>query len=758
MRNLIFLLILFFYSIGLTAQVTTDEKDLKVGLVLSGGGAKGLAHIGALKVIEEAGVQIDYIGGTSMGAIVGALYASGYSANELDSIFRTMNFERLIQDNLPRSAKTFYEKEDSERYALTLPFNNFKISIPTAYSGGENIYQELVKLLYHVKDVKNFNELPIPFICVATNIETGEEVLLNKGYLPEAIMASGTLPSLFEPARIDGMMLVDGGVVNNYPIEHVKEMGADIVIGLDVQHGLSDQLALQSATEVLMQINNFQAVSAMEEKSKLTDIYIKPDIADYSLLDFDLGELIVSLGERTARKQYVALKELAIKQKKKKRVTKPITPNDSLRINRLVITGNNTNYSRGYIKGKLRLTLGDKITFKKLQQGISNLSATGNFKTIRYKLNSNGFGEDLAIHVEESANKTFLRLGAHYDDLYKSAALINLTSKKLLMKDDVASFDFILGDNVRYNLQYYVDKGSYWSFGFNSRFNDFEKEIDFEVIRSNYDLPNVGNVNTINLGVQDFTNQIYVQTVWEEEFAFTAGIEHKFLKYSTRTLAELEDQIGTALPRSRSDGNGRTLFEKSNFYSAFGRLTLDTYDDKYFPKKGFFFDSDFHYYILSSDFNKNFKDFSVTKARVGAAFTIFENLAINLETEGGFKLGTSNVTSFDFVLGGYGTNLINNFVPFYGYDFLSLPGNSYVKAYGRLDLEFAPKNHLLFAANFANVDDDIFRTANWFENPSYSGYALGYGLKTILGPIQVLYSWSPEVDKGSFFFSLGYWF
>lgn len=758
MQKIILFILSAFLSLGLFAQDSNERKETKVGLVLSGGGAKGLAHIGALKVIEEAGVKIDYIGGTSMGAIIGALYASGYSAAELDSIFRSTNFSRLIQDNLPRSAKTFYEKEDSERYAVTLPFDKFKISIPPAYSGGQNIYHELVRLLYHVKDVKDFNKLPIPFVCLATNVETGEEVILNKGYLPEAIMASGTLPSLFEPANVDGKILIDGGVVNNYPIHKVKGLGADVIIGVDVQHGLSSREDLLSATEILVQINNFQSAADMEEKSKQTDIYIRPNMGDYTVLDFNEGNTIVRLGEEAARKEYVVLKELSISQNKEKKLIKTIAANDSLRINRLVLSGTNSNYTRGYIKGKLRFDLGKKITFKKLQQGISNLSATGNFQTIRYKLISNGIGEDLVLKLDEKPGKTFLRLGAHYDDLYKSAAMLNLTRKNFLAKDDVASFDFILGDNVRYNLQYYIDKGSYWSFGLNSRLNDFEKEIDFDIIRSNYEVPNVGNVNTINLGVQDFTNQAYVQTVWDEEFAFTTGIEHKFLKYSTRTLAELDNLNEDALSQSRMDRNGRTLFEKSNFYSAFGRLTFDTYNDKYFPTKGFYFNGDFHFYVLSSDFNENFKEFSVTRGKIGGAFSIFENLSINLETEGGFKLGTSNVTSFDFILGGYGTNLINNFVPFFGYDFLSLPGNSYVKAYGRLDLEVAPKNHLLFAANFANVEDDLFRTGEWFTEPTYSGYALGYGLESFLGPIQVLYSWSPDVDKGNFIFSIGYWF
>ncbi len=223
----------------LLSQFFFSQEPPKVGLVLSGGGAKGLAHIGALKVIEEAGVEIDFVGGTSMGAIVGGLYAAGYSATELDSIFRNTNLSELIQDNVPRSAKTFYEKEDSERYALTLPFNNFKVSFPQAISGGQNIYNEFVRLLYHVKDLRDFNELPIPFLCIATNIETGKPVLLDHGYLPEAIIASGTLPSLFEPTEVNGQILIDGGVVNNYPVDEVRAKGADIIIGVDVQDALA---------------------------------------------------------------------------------------------------------------------------------------------------------------------------------------------------------------------------------------------------------------------------------------------------------------------------------------------------------------------------------------------------------------------------------------------------------------------------------------------------------------------------------------
>ncbi|SHI40026.1 patatin-like phospholipase family protein [Pseudozobellia thermophila] len=733
----------------------TDAHDLKIGLVLSGGGAKGMAHIGALKVIEEAGVEIDYIGGTSMGAIVGALYAAGYSAVQLDSIFRKTDFTDLIEDNLPRSAKTFYEKENSERYSITLPFDNFKVSVPPALSGGQNIYNELVRLLYPVKDIVDFNELPIPFLCIATNVETGEEVMLNKGYLPEAVMASGALPSLFAPAQIDGQMLIDGGVVNNYPIDEVRNMGADIIIGVDVQHGLKDREALLSATEILLQINNYRTALDMEEKAKRTDIYIKPDISGFSVIDFDLFGTIVETGEIAAKEKLAELRAISRPnaEKKRKRVVMP-APDDTLSIDRLTITGSK-NYSRGYVKGKLRFDTNEPPTFNELQQGVSNLSATGNFQTIHYKLLTKNNDQELLLNLVESRNKTFLRLGAHYDNLYQTAALVNITQKNLLTRDDVTSFDFIIGDNIRYNLQYYVDKGSYWSFGFNSSFRETSKEVDFDLIRGNFDTPAAGSINSINLDITDLVNQVYIETVLREEFAFRTGLEHNLVKFSTRTLGE-NQEAGEASSFRVEDG--RTFFEKSHFYSAFGGLKLDTYDDKYFPSRGLYFDSDFHLYLFSSDFNDNFKEFSVAQARMGTAFPILNNFSLNIEAEGGFKLGTSNVTSYDFVLGGYGAAGINNFVPFFGYDFISLPGNSFVKTMGRLDFRFAPKNHLMFTVNYANVADDLFRTGEWFTSPNYSGYGIGYGWESLFGPLQVHYSWSPEGDTGAFFFSLGYWF
>ncbi|MDV7391450.1 patatin-like phospholipase family protein, partial [Arthrospira platensis SPKY1] len=180
--------IMVFWSITILAQEI--ENRPKIGVVLSGGGAKGLAHIGVLKVLEENNVQIDFIGGTSMGAIVGGLYASGYSANQLDSIFRSLDYDAIVRDFVPRDSKNFYEKTNDERYALTLPFKNYKLGVPVSFSKGLYNFNTLSQLTYHVRGVSDFSELPIPFVCIATDIENGEQVTLTNGSLAMAMFAS----------------------------------------------------------------------------------------------------------------------------------------------------------------------------------------------------------------------------------------------------------------------------------------------------------------------------------------------------------------------------------------------------------------------------------------------------------------------------------------------------------------------------------------------------------------------------------------
>lgn len=713
-----------------------EKERLKVGLVLSGGGAKGLAHIGVLKAIEEAGVKIDYIGGTSMGAVVGGLYASGYTATQIDSIFRVSDFDKLLQDYIPRSSKNFYEKENDQKYALTLPFDNWKIGLPNAYSKGLNIYGLLNKLLHKDRHTRDFNKLPTPFLCIATDIETGQQVVLDHGYLPQAIMASATFPSLFSPVIIEGRLLIDGGVVNNYPFDEVKKMGADVIIGVDVQSELKTRKELTGATGILVQISRLQSENKMDEKIAKTEIYIKPDISGYNVISFSDGAQIIKKGEEASFVVYENIKALGSNYKKPK-LELHNGSSDTLTIDEIQINKLN-NYTRAYVMGKLGFKSGQTITYKKLKVGIDNLNATQNFSTLGYSFEPKDGADLLDLNLVENPVTSFLRFGLHYDNLYKSGVLLNLNKKKLIFKNDVASLDVILGDHIRYNFDYYIDNGFYWSFGFKSRYNSFNRNI----VANSQTSPIFGieGLNSINLDFADFSNQAYVQTIFKQKFILGAGIEIKNIKIRSETI-----------------NNNAAIFNTNNFGSVFGHLKYDSLDNLYFPHEGWYFSGNVQSFLYASR-SEDFTKFTYFKSELSRAFPVSNHLTIIAKVDGGFSIGEGTNPYFDFILGGYGFNRINNFDHFYGYDFVSLFGNSYVKSTLTADYNFYKKHHLNFAANYANIGNKLFDSDAWFERPNFSGYAVGYGLETILGPVQFKHSWSPETKEHYSWFSIGYWF
>ncbi len=740
------LLIAFLLISCLSFSQEKSEQDIKVGLVLSGGGAKGLAHIGALKVIEESGIRIDYIGGTSMGAIIGALYASGYSAKQLDSIFSQTNFSTLIQDDIPRSAKTFYEKQEAEKYALVLPFDKFKVGFPSGLSKGQNVYNLLSKLTSHVSTTSDFSKLPIPFFCVATNVETGKEVILDDGYLPRAVTASGALPSLFSPVMIDDMVLIDGGVVNNYPVNEVRAKGMDIIIGVDVQDSLKNRNDLKSAFDVLVQINNYRTIRDMIDKRKKTDIYIHPNIDDFSVVSFDEGKNIVASGVEAADSFREELKKLASQQKHIEKKKIKFENQDTIFIKEVKIEGIEK-YTRSYVLGKLKLRTPDKITYEDFSEGINNLSATGNFQDINYTFIEDENNENtLLLQLRESKSSMMLRFAAHYDDLFRTAALVNITKKRLFTNNDIASLDLIAGDNLRYNFEYYIDKGFYWSVGFNSKYHFFETDVPLSFVGADLNTELSLPINNLSIKYSDFTNQLYFETLFKRTFIFGLGGEHKYLRYLSETIGTDENNLP------------RTIFESTNYYSAFGFLKYDTYDNSFFPKSGAYFSGDFHWYLLAHGRNKNFEPFSLAKAKLGYAHTFFNTISVNLTTEGGFKWGGPETTTLDFALGGYGFKEMNNIIPFLGYEAISLRGNTYLKSTLSFDYEIFRKNHINISANIANVGNDLFENGQWIDGVDYSGFSAGYGLETVLGPMEIKYSYSPELDKSEWYVALGYRF
>ena len=749
MKHILCTFFIFLTTLGFSQiedSLPPNKKDVSVGLVLSGGGARGLAHIGVLKAIEQAGVKIDYIAGTSTGAIVGALYASGYTASQLDLMFKQVDFSTLIQDQVPRRAKTFNEKDESIKYALTLPFDGFEISFPTGLSNGQNIYNLFSKLTSHVNHLTDFSKLPIPFLCVATNAENGEMVLLENGYLPRAVSASGALPTLFNPVVINDMILIDGGIVNNYPIKELKAKGVDVIIGVDVQDGIKKKKDLTSALDIVLQVNNYTSVKQMQTKIKDTDVFIKPNIEEFSVVSFDDANRIVQAGFEAANQVTQKLERIA-QQQTPRAALKPVPHSkEDLYIKQVVIEGNQQ-YTAAYILGKLKLKTPAIVSYSSFVEGVNNLSATGNFDDIDYRFVKDQFNHyTVSFKVIESKSKMVLRLGAHYDPLFDTGVLLNVTRKQFLTNNDIASLDVIVGDNLRYNFNYYIDKGFYWSLGFNSSYDFFDKNVSTDFVANDLNNTSGFPVNKIDFQYSDFTNQLYGETLFNRVFLLGAGVEHKFLRYISET-------IGTDV-----DNVPRTIFDATNYYSAFGYIKYDTYDNIFFPKKGVVFQADTHLYLFSQGSNSDFEPFTILKAKVGYAQTIFKKLTSVFTAETGFKIGSSSTTSLDFMLGGYGFKQVNNILPFYGYEALSLRGDTYLKSSITLDYEIIKNHHLSLFTNIANVDDALFQKDDWLKAIPYTGVGVGYGLNTFLGPLELKYAYSKEREVGELYVRLGFKF
>lgn len=739
MKKIIFIIgILFSFKIYSQIDLKKLEdlagKDLKVGLVLSGGGAKGFAHIAALEAIEKAGVRIDYIGGTSMGAIIGGLYAAGYKAAQLDSIFQKIDFEELMQDQLPRSSQSFYEKENQDRYVFSLPIERGRIGMPTSFSKGNNLYNLLVQLLYPVKDINDFSKLPIPFLCVATDVEKGTEILLEHGSLPEAVMASGTLPTLFSPIEIDGVSLIDGGLLNNYPVDEIKAKGMDVIIGVDIQAPLHKRQRLHSAIDILMQITSYKIATDMTQKRLHTDIYIKPDMTNYNVVSFKEGNAIIDSGRVAVQKKYPEIEALAKYQTPK--TIPPIKKIDSLHISKLSFSGNK-HYSNEYLRGKLRFKWGDKISFNDLRDGVLNIMGTQNFKSIRYTICPEEDGEEIRFRLVENPNRTQVKMAVHYDNLYKTGVLLNLTKKSFLQKNSTLSFDFIAGDNLRYKFDYYVDNGFYTSYGIRSFFNQFSRDVSYENFRSDI-IGHFPEIDEVKVRLADLTNQLYIQTIFGEKFLMGLGVEHRLLRIKTNLMKQ--------------------EFENSNYYSTYGYIKYDSLDDKVVPTSGLFFDGVSHWYLFSSGIREPYDSFLLSKFTFGGAFSPSKRFSATMLASAGFTIERPNAnTTLPFVFGGYGENLFGNFLPFIGYDYLSFGGYNFLKTEAILNYRFYKKNYLNLTANFANVTTD-FNLKNWVSLPKFSGYALGITSKTLIGPIELKYSYSPEIKKSFWLFNLGFWF
>ena len=458
-----------------------DEERPKIGLALSGGGARGGAHVGILKALEEMNVPVDYIAGTSMGAIIGGLYASGYSADEIETILIETDWKKGLTDRPARRDRTM-RKKDLERQFLIpyrVGFNKGRFQLPLGAIEGQHLDQIFQRILLPVVGISDFDQLPIPYRAVATDLVTGDEVILSAGSLPDALRASMSVPGVFAPVRIGEQILVDGGMSNNLPVSVVRAMGADIVIAVDISSPMLTEEQLTSVLSVTEQLTNFLTRRTTVRQIELLgerDLLIVPDLGDFSSTDFEGAEEIVHLGYEAALESQASLAELA--QAQFPQPAQPNLPSESDLIVHFVEIENRSVLDDQLIRSRLAVELGQPIDLQKLDESVDRIYSLDVFESVTYDLVKNEQGQQgVIVHASPrdwgpnyfqlgielssdfSENSDF-KLGAAYTRNALNSLGGELRVVASIGREDAISFDFY--QPVDHQARWFVEPQVYW--------------------------------------------------------------------------------------------------------------------------------------------------------------------------------------------------------------------------------------------------------------------------------------------------------
>lgn len=741
----LFFIILFFVFVHSAIAQEPAQRPYRVGVVLSGGGAKGVAHVGALKVLEEAGIRIDYIGGASMGAIVGGLYAAGWPAAALDSILRANNLGTILQDEITRAYQPFFEKQYGEKYALSLSFRDYKVALPQALSNGQTAFDFMSELTDRVSGIEHFDKLPIPFLCIGTDVSNGRQVVMERGCLPCAMRAGGSLPGVLAPVEVDGRLITDGGVVNNFPAKEVRDKGMDIVIGVTVEAGLYKKDQLQSIEKIIEQVGSYQMEARSREQMQYCDIVIRPDIAGYGITSFDATDTLMLRGERAARLYWDRLVEIARQQKAAaapERADVP-QPHDEcpMHINAVHLAPNKAITTPALLK-KFPVTLPGDISFAKFREGIAALYATNYFQYIDYYFKTEPDGiRELYIRLKlKPGYERSLRLGLHFDNVYKSSLLLNGTFRNLLFKNSVASLDCIIGDKLRYNFNYYVDRGRRPGFGFNSRLNLTDLFIDLPV---KVDVGGAYALQKLLFNLTDFTQDVYLNLASGNQFAAGLAAEIKFFKTATSQAVDYltEDNY---IDEKGWYGAGKAFFH------------WDSRDRLFFTRSGWLVGTEVR--VISPLSSKKYAETTRKTGwnidlRAQWSLPLSPRFTAHFSADAGLTRGTP-APPYRYFLGSNNLNLINNFRPFIGLPFAKASGDNLLKTGISAQYNLFKSHYLTLSGQVAWLGN----TPKPFSDGKglFRSLGLSYGLDTPLGPVELTYGHS---NRGAeVYFNLGYWF
>ena len=725
-----------------------EPQRKKVGVVLSGGGAKGMAHIGVLKVLEKAGIPVDYITGTSMGSIIGGLYAIGYNSHSLDSMVRVQDWSYVITDREDLRRQSLSDRKKQNTYAFT---TGVTIGQKDMNAGGiikgKNLAELFQQLCTGYTDSLDFtNNLRIPFACVATNIIDNSEVDFHSGRLPQAMRASMAIPAAFSPVRIGDKVLVDGGLKNNYPVDIAREMGADIIIGVTVQGPPKSAEDMGGTMSILSQIIDVNCKNKVDENIAMTDLHMAVDTKGYNAASFtpDAIDTLIRRGEEEAMRhwdQIMALKPLiGIPDTFRAVIHHPLRP--QVMTEKQYVTGytfeNMTPQAEKFIRSKFHLQRTDSIDAKLEQELTTSMRVDLFYQTAECRLVPEGNGVRVILSAGNRKSVQF-HAGFRYDTEEYAAVQLGLDIPLKSATPVNTDITIRLGKRLKTRAELTVHPRSFT-----------RPTLSYEFRRNDVDVYMEGD-RAYNILYNQFQAELTPLNFDLRHFNLQMGLRWDFMHYRNQLGSERSKQV---------------KLKNEHFFSYRARMTFNNEDNWYFPTRGSRFNAEYAY--VTNDFTKlddrdadgkklgkknGMSDVSAnwrTSLPIGSRFTLQPMLYGRLLFGGIIPPVFGNTIGGDFF-----NHYVEQQMPFAGIGCMEYVDKQFVAAQLQAQEQIGKSSYILLRATGAQQASKV---DNLMKRKTLYGAQLAYYYNTMFGPAGATIGYSNRTEKLYFYLNLGFEF
>lgn len=742
-----------------------------VALVLSGGGAKGAAHVGVIEYIEELGIPVDMVLGTSMGGLIGGLYSLGYTVPEMDSLVRNMDWNWALSDRLSRKYLSYEDTKYKEKYLIAIPFyyeqdyynmkvadehrfddirrhetlhigadndrgadllkNNLLGSLPSGYIYGQNVSNLISSLTIGYQDSIDFQSFPIPFACVATDMVSGKAKIWHSGKMNTAMRSTMSIPGVFAPVRTEGMVLVDGGMRDNYPTALAREMGADIIIGVDLSQQQRSYMQVNNIGDIIGQGIDMLGRDAFEKNVNIPDVKIKPYLPEFSMMSFNKQAIdtIIVRGRQAAMAQDSLLREVAAKTSRSYKVEhKPKAFDfhaDSLMISEVEIMGVLPK-EKALLMDRIDLEPGQKISREGLDDIVANIYGTNCYDYVTYELLGSDEPFRLVINCKKGPIHQ-LGIGVRADTEEIVSVLVNLG----INVHRLHGHSFDLTGKVSAN--------------------------PYIRLKWSYDLPDIPTVNAMasfrwtNMGMLNFgTNNLSLNYFNARQEVYLSNIKWKFLDIRAGLR---NDIFNITNIKSSQVIQGYDLDNLSNdFVSLFADGRTDTFDDGYFPSQGV--NAGMSYSWTFAGIPGSIRNFHSLQADAKVVVPVSDMLAFIPSVNCRFLLGDQiPVAYFNAIGGSLPGRFVDQQIPFMGVTNLVAMKNIMTMVRTDFRLKVARNHYLTGTVNYVR-DSDTF--IGYGKGRSNFGAGIEYSYDTIFGPFSANVHWSDFTGKVGLYLSAGF--